>query len=186
MKYEPLKEDSYYHVYNRGNNKEDIFIEEKNYGYFLLLMTKYISPVCSILAYCLLKNHFHLLIKTNETIESKVISQAFSNFFNSYSKSINKTYNRTGSLFQDRFSRIKVEEEIYLKNLILYIHLNPTNHGLVRDFSKYKHASYQSIISVKPTKLEREFVIKLFDDVENFIAAHTHYKIKKDDMYYLE
>lgn len=167
MEYEPLKEDSYYHVYNRGNNKEDIFIEEKNYSYFLLLMTEYISLACSILAYCLLKNHFHLLIKTNETIESKAISQAFSIFFNSYSKSINKTYNRTGNLFQDRFSRIKVEEERHLKNLILYIHLNPIHHGVVKDFSKYKQSSYQSIISIRPTKLEREFVVKLFDDEEN-------------------
>ncbi|WP_346881774.1 transposase [uncultured Algibacter sp.] len=186
MKYEPLIEDQYYHIYNRGNNKENIFIEDKNYNYFLKLISKYLISVCSVLSYCLLKNHFHFLVKTNENTSSKDISQAFSNLFNAYSKSINKSYNRTGSLFQDRFSRVKITEELYLKNLILYIHLNPVHHGFVKNFEKYKQSSYQSLISAKPTHLDRDFVIGLFDDTFNFIATHKQHKINMGKEYYLE
>ena len=122
MKYEPLIPDSFFHIYNCGNNKEDIFKEEKNYYYFLSLLKKYILPTCEVFAYCLLKNHFHLLVRTKDNIRNKEISQSFSNLFNAYSKSINKAYDRSGSLFKDRFSRIKVDSESYLKDLIVYIH----------------------------------------------------------------
>ena len=69
MKYEVLAEDSFYHIYNKGNNDENLFIDEKNYGYFLQLLKKHVLSVCNILAYCLLRNHFHLLIKTKEKVE---------------------------------------------------------------------------------------------------------------------
>ena len=176
MRYEVLIEDSFYHIYNCGNNKENIFIEEQNYTYFLKLVKKHISKTSNILAYCLLKNHFHFIIKTKENIESKQISQSFSNLFNAYSKSINKKYGRSGSLFKDRFSRIKLDNEEYLKNLILYTHLNPTHHNFIDDFRNYKYSSYNSILSNKPTNLLREDVINLFDDKQNFIDSH---KIKE-------
>ena len=90
-----------------------------NYFYFLQLLKKYILPVANVFSYCLLKNHFHLLVQIKEGKEEKVISKGFSNFFNSYSKSINKKYNRSGSLFRDRFKRIKIKDEEYLKTLIV-------------------------------------------------------------------
>ena len=176
MKYEVLVEDSFYHIYNCGNNKENIFIEEQNYSYFLKLAKKHLSKTSNILSYCLLKNHFHFLIKTKEEIIPKEISQSFSNLFNAYSKSINKKYGRSGSLFKDRFSRIKLDSEEYLKNLILYIHLNPSHHNFIDDFRKYKHSSYNSILSDKPTSLLREYVLNLFENKQNFIDAH---KIKE-------
>jgi REP element-mobilizing transposase RayT len=186
MKYEPLISDSFFHIYNCGNNKEDIFIEEKNYVYFLSLLSKHIIPVCDILAYCLLKNHFHLLVKTKNNISSKVLSQSFSNFFNSYSKSINKSYQRSGSLFKDRFSRIKIDTESYLQDLIVYIHLNPKHHGFTEDFQLYKHSSYKSILSSKPTLLLRAYVIKLFDDKENFVSVHLAKQLMVNEKLYLE
>ena len=63
---EPLLGDQYYHVYNRGNNREPLFRERRNYPYFLKLYAKYIEPVAETYAYCLLKNHFHLLIRTKD------------------------------------------------------------------------------------------------------------------------
>ena len=55
-----------YHVFNRGNNKEDIFKEEKNYMYFLSLLQKYVMPVAEVYAYCLMKNHFHLVVRIKD------------------------------------------------------------------------------------------------------------------------
>ena len=58
----PLIPGKYYYIYNRGYNREDIFVEEHNYSYFLKLYDKHISPVAETLAYCLLKNHFRFLV----------------------------------------------------------------------------------------------------------------------------
>ncbi|MFD0834262.1 transposase [Mariniflexile aquimaris] len=173
MKYEPLVEDSYYHIYNCGNNKENLFIDDDNYSYFLKLIKKHILNSCDILSYCLLKNHFHLLIKTKSNIESKVISQSFSNLFNAYSKAINKKYARSGSLFKDRFSRIKIDNEDYLKSLIIYVHTNPVHHNFTNNYKTYKYSSYKAFISDNPTLLLRDFVINLFEDKENFRYAHN-------------
>ncbi len=64
----PLEYNCYYHIFNRGNNRENIFKEERNYRYFLKLYAKYIEPVADTFAYCLLPNHFHLLVRT-KTVE---------------------------------------------------------------------------------------------------------------------
>jgi REP element-mobilizing transposase RayT len=186
MKYEVLVEDSFYHIYNCGNNKENIFIEEQNYVCFLKLAKKHLFKACDILAYCLMINHFHFIVRIKEKVDSKVISQSFSNLFNAYSKSINKKYGRTGSLFKDRFSRIKLDNEEYLKNLIIYIHLNPVHHKFIEDFSSYKYSSYQSILSTKKTSLDRSFVIDLFEDIGNFIQAHQLKQNNITEKYLLE
>ena len=174
MKYQPLISDRFFHVYNRGNNRENLFVEERNYEYFLQLMFKHLLPVAEIYSYCLLKNHFHLLVRMRSIENSKLISRGFSNLFNAYAKAINKSYNRTGSLFQDRFARIMVEDEKYLRNLILYIHLNPKKHKFVEDFRSYKFSSYQSLISFESCKLEKEKIINLFGDRKNFIRVHIN------------
>ena len=172
MKYEPIIADRYYHIYNRGNNKQSIFFEEKNYAYFINLMIKYLIPVANIYAYCLIKNHFHILVKTRNNIPDVKISKAFSNLFNAYAKAINKAYNRSGSLFQDRFKRKIIENEEYLKTLILYIHLNPKNHKIIEDFRNYRHSSYLTIIATEDSFLSTNEVLSFFNDRSNFSSVH--------------
>ena len=172
QQYQPLLPDRYFHIYNRGNNGDNIFIEEKNYQYFLYLMSKHLLPVCNILAYCMLKNHFHLVIKTKEGQTEKNISKAFSNLFNAYAKAINKAYNRTGSLFQTRFKRIIITNEDYLRNLLIYLHLNPENHNMVEDFRNYKYSSYPMFITGESQLIDEEIALSLFGSVDNFIAVH--------------
>lgn len=172
MQYQPLLPDQYFHIYNRGNNGEDIFLEEKNYQYFLYLISKHLLPVCNILAYCMLKNHFHLVIKTKEKQTEKNISKAFSNLFNAYAKAINKAYNRTGSLFQNRFKRILITNENYLRNLIIYLHLNPENHNMVSDFRNYKYSSYPMYKIGKSPLIDKEIALSIFGSVDNFLAVH--------------
>ncbi|WP_428223378.1 transposase [Flavobacterium sp.] len=177
MKQEVFECDGYYHIYNRGNNFESIFIEERNYAYFLQLVAKYLLPIAEIYAYCLMKNHFHLVlkIKSEEELSEKVrhkIHLPFSNLFNAYTKSINKYYGRSGSLFQEHLKRNKISDEEYLRKLILYTHLNPVKHGFVEDFRNYKHSSYNIYLSGYETKLERKFILSLFDGIKNFEEAH--------------
>jgi REP element-mobilizing transposase RayT len=150
-------------------------------------MKKHLLPIVEIYSYCLLKNHFHLLIKTKEIQEEKKISYGFSNLFNAYAKAINKAYNRKGSLFQRKFGRIKIDEENYLKKLILYIHFNPQAHGFMEDFKEYPYSSYNSMLSKKPTLLERNDVVGLFDNVDNFKKVHNDKKLEfSEEEIYLE
>ncbi len=174
MKYEIIEPGFYYHIYNQGNNGENIFFEQRNYGYFLMLFKKYVSPITEIFAYSLLSNRFHFLLRVNEDVDVKKCSQIFSNFFNAYAKSINKAYGRKGSLFKRKFSRIKVSNEDYLKRLVLYIHTNAQHHGIVPKFEYYKHSSYEAYISNKNSDVSRDYILDLYGGVENFKVAHKN------------
>jgi len=173
---EPLEPDSYYHIYNRGNNRENLFREEMNYEYFLRQYKKYISPVADTFAFCLLRNHFHFLIRVRELESSRGStdpSRAFSNFFNSYAKSMNVIYGRTGSLFQERFRRKEITGKDSLRVLVHYIHINPQKHRFVTDFRKYKHSSYPLLMSDKECFLKRAEVFEWFGGKEAFEAFHA-------------
>jgi len=180
----PLEYETYYHLYNRGNNSEIIFREESNYLYFLKLLKKYILPVADIFAYCLLNNHFHLLIRVKE--ENKIavsIERSFSNLFNAYAKAFNKRFDRTGKLFEERFKRKKVEDESYITELIYYIHSNPQKHGIIKDFRDYPYSSYRIILSDKSTSLKREEVIDWFGGLSFYKEYHEKkYRQLIDDM----
>jgi len=200
-----LFHDTYYHIYNRGVNREDVFIEERNYGYFLLLYTKYIQTVAQTFAYCLLKNHFHLLVRIkaeeeiqlpqsldqtlNQTLRvSETLrvsrdslrvsrdlypSKKFADFLNAYAKSINKAYGRTGSLFQHPFGRVPITSDRQFFRVIAYIHQNPQKHQFVEDFRQWKYSSYHTILSEKPTHLQRSTVLEWFGGKEQYVDLHT-------------
>ena len=185
---EPIVYGRYYHIYNRGNNSCDIFFDNDNYIHFLNLYAKYIEPIAETFAWCLLKNHFHLLIRIKDEAEinpsdlsyrttdaPKIIdpSKQFSHFFNAYTQAINKRHKRTGSLFEGRFMRKLVSSEKYFKQLVFYIHNNPVHHRLVKHASLYPWSSYDTVLSDKPTKLKRDYIIGLFDGAENFTFYHN-------------
>lgn len=179
----PLECGHYYHIYNRGNNKGNIFFEERNYRYFLELYGKYISPIADTYAYCLLKNHFHFLVRLKmeedltgfENLTGLEIidySKYFSNLFNAYTKAINKTYQRTGSLFEKHFKRILVDSDSYFVQLVSYIHRNPETHGFIEDFRQYPYSSYQAIRFQKKSRIETEKVLQWFGTMDNFRRYH--------------
>jgi REP element-mobilizing transposase RayT len=181
---QPLQFGRYYHIYNRGVNRESLFKEEKNYTYFLRLYARYIEPVAATFAYCLLNNHFHFLlwIKTDQTgpiseigpVSPKSLnpSRQFNNLFIAYAKAINKTYQRTGPLFESPFRRIPIENDSYFIHLITYIHRNPQNHGFVEDFRDWPYSSYRAIVSDNPTFIRKKMVLEWFGARSNFEEAH--------------
>lgn len=142
---------SLFHIYNRGNNKQTIFFERENYIYFLFKIRKYLLPHCQIFAYCLMPNHFHLLIYADErTIKTtkignkdvNVLSYGFQNLLSSYTKAINKKYERTGSLFTQN-TKAKILAPIpdgYI--CFKYIHQNPLKANLVKDIKDWEFSSY--------------------------------------------
>ena len=174
MKLQPLQKDRFYHIYNRGINSSTIFSSDRNKEYFLGQYKKHLGDSVSTFAYCLLQNHFHLVVRLEK--DPKLVTQSFSNFFNSYVKSYNKEENRTGSLFEKHFKRIEVDTEAYLKHLIIYVHLNPMNH-FGEDFRKYKFSSYSDVMANEPSLLNVEEIYHLFGDKENFQTVHTQKNI---------
>jgi hypothetical protein len=183
---------TFYHIYNRGNNRENIFHQERNYAYFMNLWWKHISPIAETWAYGLLRNHFHaaVFIKNREYLKTNLIgledlsglkekdpSQYFSNFFNAYARGVNIATQRTGALFQRPFKRIPVDSEAYLMRLIVYIHQNPQKHGFESDFRNWNYSSYHQLISELPTRLQKERVLQLFGSQKDFIRIHQEIEL---------
>ena len=188
---EPLQRGQTYHIYSRGNNRENLFHEQKNYDYFLSLYVKHIVPMALTYAYCLMKNHFHLLVRiksdeellkdqtglTNqsglEAILNRSPSRSFGNFFVAYTKGFNKMYGRTGALYESPFGRKPVHDERYFYQLLIYIHQNPQKHNFVDDFRTWPYSSYSGITSTKPSRLERDAVLELFGGADAYKQQHV-------------
>ncbi len=180
-----MEEGKVYHVYNRGNNKENIFKEWKNYYYFLRLCRSYLKDYVEVLAYCLMPNHFHFMIRVKAgkglinsddgTTSKCQVGEQFRRLFIAYSQAINKEYGRTGSLFQKRFKKIEVEEESYFTVLMAYIHLNPVKANLVASCGDWKFSSFNTIIEkseLEPLYME---IMNWFNGKDAFIQFHKAY-----------
>ncbi len=162
----------YYHIYNRGNNKEKLFYKSKNYQFFLNRYKKYLNEAIDTFAYCLLPNHFHFLIGIKKDLEnSSSVSEKFRRLFISYSQAINKQENRTGSLFQKNFQKRKIRNQNQLIWLVYYIHRNPIHHGF-QNTMNYKWSSYNALTSKSKTSLNRTEVLEWFNGEEAFLKFH--------------
>ncbi|MBL7970536.1 MAG: transposase [Prolixibacteraceae bacterium] len=181
-----IEPDKFYHIWNRGNNRENLFYTSANYEYFLRLYAEFLDPVAETYAFCLLPNHFHLLIRTKAFAQSlevsptgetsrkaNPVSLAFQRLFTAYSQAINIQQHRTGSLFQKPFKRLEVKSAKQLANLVHYIHTNPQRHGITDDFRQYPWSSYERIIIARPSKLKKEEVLAWFKNKENYLDYHT-------------
>jgi REP element-mobilizing transposase RayT len=184
----PLEKGNYYHIYNRGNNSIDVFFDPDSYVHFLRLYDKYSSPIAATYAWCLLKNHFHLLVYSrleNEIEASKLeystvekpkvfdSSKQFGDLFNAYTQAINKKFNKTAGLFKSPFERKLITLDVYLQNVINYIHNDTVQYGFVKQLNFYPWSSYDSIVSGKPTKLKRKEIHDLYGSKEDFILYHS-------------
>ncbi|MDJ1171277.1 transposase [Roseofilum sp. BLCC_M154] len=157
----------YYHIYNRGNNRQAIFFETDNYLYFLRQFRHYfIEPqVLDVLAYCLMPNHYHFLVYLNQAD----FSQHMQRFTLSYTKAMNRRYERVGSLFQGRFQAILVDNDRYLAHLTRYIHLNPVEANLVESAEDWPYSSYPEYLQVRGGTLPQcERVTSLFESVDAY------------------
>lgn len=166
-------EGAFYHVINRGNAGEDIFISDRDHEKFLEYLETAVERFSiNIHTYCLMTNHYHLLIETPHANLSKAIQ-----WINvSYSVYFNRKRKRSGHLFQGRFKSILVEADEYLKHLSRYIHLNPVRAGMVGKPSDYRWSSYLYFIgnSKTPAWFERKWLLSQFG--KSLKAAAVNYK----------
>jgi len=135
----------YYHVFNRGNNQQAIFLESENYRFFLQRLHYYFDPACiDLVAYCLMPNHFHFLITIRKEIDFSNIMRSFSV---SYVRSFQNWYRHKGHLFQSNYEIRLVDSEEYLLHLCRYIHLNPVKSGLVDRPENWQYSDYRDWVS---------------------------------------
>jgi putative transposase len=150
-------EDCYYHVYNRGVDRMPIYRDQQDYVYFRNLFKRFLSPgydsdkygrttrkyddKLELVAYCLMPNHFHMLIYLREADGLKLFMQSA---MTAYSMYFNKKYKRTGGLFQNTFLASPISQDYYLWHVSRYIHLNPVDLG--ENFDTYIHSSIANFI----------------------------------------
>lgn len=152
-------EDCFYHITNRGDDRKPIYKSEKDYRKFL----EYINRAKDkhkfyLYAYCLLTNHYHLLIETTLANISKIMHH----INGSYTTYYNIKRNRSGHLFQGRYKSIVVDKDSYFLELSRYIHLNPVRVKIVDSPEKYRWSSYKAYLSRKDDNcIDKERVNKV-------------------------
>lgn len=196
MKYlDEFLPDSYYHVFNHAVGTETLFRERENYFFFLKRYAHYITPIAKTFSYCLMPNHFHFFIQFRSADEiymlakerkpdlipdrmsfdfHKFLMQQLSNCLNSFAKSVNKRFERKGALFLDFTRRIRVNDPVYFRNLVYYIHLNPVKHGFCESPTEWEFSSYRACINhSKNSRLDRSYLEEWFDDGSDFESYHA-------------
>ena len=164
----PLMAGEHYHIYNRGHNRQDILFERENYLFFLRRLREYIigetqtSEVSetsevwtSVVAYCLMPNHFHLLVSPQDD----QLSRRMQRFSISYTKTMNERYERIGALFQGQFRAAHVDRNEYLLHLSRYIHLNPVAAGLVARPEDWEFSSYRDYVGLRRGTLPNPSIV---------------------------
>lgn len=155
MKYLP---ENHYHLYNRGNNKDLIFLKAENYRFFLRRLKFYLSMAqTELIAHCLMPNHFHLVVYLTQEVDFANTLRAFTT---SYVRSFNNWYRRVGYLYQGTTKAKLVESEEYLVHLCRYVHLNPVVAGLVRSPEEWEFSDYVEWISESHPEQSRLVITK--------------------------
>ncbi|MFN2177540.1 MAG: transposase [Anaerolineales bacterium] len=166
----------YYHIYNRGVAGQPIFLEDDNYFYLLQLIKKYSQKIeISVLAYCLMPNHYHLLVRQESEKAAGLLPQRV---FNVYSKSFNNRYKRSGTLFESPYKAVEVDRYAYLIHLCRYIHANPVKAGLVKSPDEWVYSNYLDWIGERDGKLvDKAFISEHFRDVSDYRGFVFEYLI---------
>lgn len=185
--------DSYYHIYARGHSRRKIFKDEKDFEYFTDLFARHLSQneaadksgrkyphlrgQIELLGYCLMNNHFHILIYQKE---KGTMTRLMRGIMTSYSCYYNKRYKTSGPLFESRYRASMISGDEYLKHISRYIHLDPG------DWQAYPYSSIHAYFGVFESDwLQPKKVIDLFGSTPiyaDFLDDHEDYKKSLDEI----
>ena len=162
-----FEEGHYYHIYNRGAGRHNLFIEEDNYLYILRQMKKYAEEFClMIIAYCLMPNHYHLLIRQDGDVS---VGELPKRVFGGYSRAVQRRYEWTGTLFEGRYKARHVISDEYLRHLCRYIHANPVKDGIVRLLEEWPYSNYMEWVGLRNgTLVDHDFIRDMFESREQY------------------
>lgn len=184
-------EETFYHLYNRGINKEAVFKDQDDYAVFLNLFKRYLGkePLkdnkgreypwfrdeLELAAFCLLPNHFHILLYQSQ---ADSMARILKSITTTYSMYFNKRYKRVGPVFQSRYKASMITQDAYLLHISRYIHLNPPNYKGWQFSSLPYYLGKRSASWLKPDR-----IIELFDnqtEYKNFVHDYEQYKRSLD------
>lgn len=181
--------DYYYHVYNRGVDKQNVFFQDRDYRRFLqtfsyyqfaepkprysrrttdsllLFKPKIENASIELACYCLMPNHFHFLIKQRK---EEGVSSFVSKLTNSYTKYINTKYKRTGPLFQGTFKAVFIETDEQSLHLSRYIHINPLISKITSNLDNYKWSSWKQYMGIEAGMCNNRDILSHFNSPESY------------------
>lgn len=191
-------ENGFYHIYNRGTDKRDIFSDQDDYHTLLHLLKTALLPKpkegstlqmasvkpdrfprenfhskIDLLAYCLMPNHFHFLLRQSEPT---AMTRFMRSIWTSYAMYFNKKHQRSGSLFQGIFKATDIEEENYLLWVSRYIHRNPS------DFRSYPYSSYSDYLGKRNSDWLKTSTLLDYFSNSNLRKATNYQKFVDDDI----
>ena len=185
--------DTYYHVYNRGVNKRRIFLDDDDYVYFLALLKRYLSEnneldkynriytnlngQLDLLTYCLMPNHFHLLLYQHDDI--KAMETLMRSVLTTYTLYFNRKHNRVGHLFQGVYKASSVLSEPYLLHISRYIHMNPD------DYKNWPYSSWPYYVKGwQADWIKHDKIFELFegDNYEQYVDDYKSTKEEHEDL----
>ena len=197
--------DEVYHIYNRGNNKQLLFFNDENYLFFLKKINNQIKPICDILCWALMPNHFHLLINAkNESCSTRPtfggkgmqeLSYRIGVLLSSYSQAVNKQNGTTGSLFQQKTKAKSLflpsssqqtnkgkATENYLINSMHYIHQNSWRAGLITKIEDWLYSSFPDYAGLRNGTLCNKLLLQELTgyNIKNFYQ--DSYKVIDEDI----
>jgi putative transposase len=140
---------AWYHVMNRGANRNKIYFDEKDYALFLVVVREATQIFqVKLSAYCLMDNHYHLVVHTPEGNLARFLRHVDG----VYTQRFNRIHRRDGPLFRGRYKAILIEADEYLKQLVRYVHLNPVQAKLVQDPAQYPWSSHKEYLKGKTSE----------------------------------
>ncbi len=188
--YKEFAPETIFHIYNRGNNKEKIFYDDQDYRAFIfriglglgfeqeelshelcnlpysrIRITETNKDNFKLHAFCLMPNHFHLLVEQCKNIS---ISKLISKVCTSHAKYINNKYDRVGHIFQDQFKAVLIENNPQLMWTSAYIHMNAVKDGLTKHPNEYKWSSYNDFTDNRNLPIVHTDLLKSIFGQENF------------------
>lgn len=149
-----------YHIYNEGNNKQQLFNRHEDYNAYIRLFQSYCLPYCDVLAWCLLPNHFHFMVQANDKccelkkqggLMLDPLTNGFRKLLSAYAHDFNERNKRTGSLFRPKtkakdLSQLQLVNAFtrsdYYINCFYFVNQNALLHGLVKDLYQWKYSSF--------------------------------------------
>lgn len=162
--------DNFYHVYNRGNNGQSVFLEKENYRFFHEKIKQYFNNKVELISHCLMPSHYHLIVYLPITID---FSNVMRSIMTSFVKSYNRWHRRTGHLFEDDYQAILIKGDEQLIHTCRYIHINPVVAGLASKPEDWAYSDYRTWIGESDEGISSVRVRNMFfrspEEYRNFV-----------------